>query len=185
MACRATNLNILAGVGALLLVATACPPPVANTGAKPADAPPDGKQLMGGKPVAAPTVPNAAPRIPFEQAIKVTFGWDAAASAAVAQVHLEPGFHAYGPGEKTGKPLTLELTNQAWTVKEVQMPPAQQKDLGELGLSFVITGDVQVRAVVAAASDAKAPVEGRLHYQVCSETSCDRPRTAVFKLTPG
>ena len=175
-----------AGLGVTLLLATGCPPPPPTTSTpRPADAPPDGKQLMGGKPAAAPATSTTGQRIPFEQAVKVGFVWDAAKSAAVAQLHLEPGFHAYGPGEKTGKPLTLELTGPAWNVKEVQLPPAQQKDLGELGISFVLVGDVEVRAVVAPAGDPKAPVEGRLHYQVCSETACDRPRVAPFKLTPG
>ncbi|MBI5494126.1 MAG: hypothetical protein HY904_03810 [Deltaproteobacteria bacterium] len=165
---------------ALSLLLAACQPPSAPPPAR-ADAPVPDKSLMGGKPQAgAPT----AGKTPFEDAIRISMAFDAAASAVVAKVHLEPGFHAYGAGETTGKPLMLEVTGNAWNVKEVQMPPAQKKDLGELGSSFVITGDAEVRAVLAAAGPARPPVEGRLHYQVCSEKACDRPRSIPFKLNP-
>ena len=113
------------------------------------------------------------------------FAWDAKTSSVVGHLALEPGFHAYGPGEQTGKPISLEITGTAWNVQEVQLPPAQKKDLGELGTSFVLTGNIEVKGRLGASGDAKAPVVGKLNYQVCSDTSCDRPRSASFNLTPG
>lgn len=165
---------------ALPLLACACQPPSSPPPAR-NDPPVVDKSLMGGKPQAGAP---AADKGTFENAIKVAVSWDAPSSSVVARIHLEPGFHAYGAGETTGKPLMLEVSGAAWTVKEVQMPPAQKKDLGELGTSFVVTGDSEMRAVLAAAGDAHAPVEGRVMYQVCSDKACDRPRSAPFKLKP-
>jgi hypothetical protein len=145
----------------LLLLLAACKPP---------ELPP---------PPARPAAAVAA--LPFDKAVKLGFAWDAKEGAVVATLHLEPGFHAYGPGETTGKPISLEVNAEGWTVKEVRMPAAQKKDLGDLGMSFVYTGDVEVRAVMTSAT-AGAPVTGKLNYQVCSETSCDRPRSATFNL---
>ncbi|MEW5855212.1 MAG: protein-disulfide reductase DsbD domain-containing protein [Myxococcota bacterium] len=180
------GLGMLTTAALVLGLQVACkapepPPPVKA----PADAPPQGANVMGGKPTADAPVAQKGGIPDFEKAIKVDVGWDPARTAVVAKVHLEPGFHAYGAGEKTGKPLAMELSGTSWKVKELKLPPGEEKDLGEMGKSYVIHGDVELVAALEPAADAKAPVEGVVRYQVCTETSCDRPRTAPFKLTPG
>jgi len=164
-----------------LLVVLACKPSPPPTVQPPADAPPAGKDAMGGKP--RMDKPAAGP-VDFEKAIKLDVRWDATRSAVVAAVHLEPGFHAYGTGEETGKPLAMELSSDAWTVKEVQLPKGVTKDLGDQGKSVVLTGDVEAVMLVTPKADAKAPVAGQVRYQVCSDTSCDRPRSLPFSVNP-
>lgn len=144
------------------------------------DAPQGGTVAMGGK--ATGSAPKGLPD--FQKAISVTFAWDGSRTAAVANIHLEPGFHAYGKGEETGKPLGMEIAPGSWTVKEVVVPPGVEKDLGVLGKSVVVTGDVTVAALLTPGADPKAPASGVLRYQVCTDKSCDRPRSLPFQLTP-
>lgn len=164
-------------------VIAACKPTPPPSVPPPADAPPTGsKDTLGGKPTTEK--PVATGPVDFSKAIKIDVAWDAPRSAVVAKIHLEPGFHAYGPGEETGKPLAMETTGEAWTVKDVQLPKGETKDLGEMGKSVVVTGDVEAVMVVQPKGDAKAPVAGTLKYQVCSDKSCDRPRSLPFSVTP-
>jgi hypothetical protein len=135
---------------------------------------------MGGKTTGAP--PQGMPD--FQKAISVDFSWDAERSAVVAAVRLEPGYHAYGQGEETGRPLTMEVSSDGWTIKELKLPKGVEKDLGVLGKSVVVTGKVEVAAVVEAVGDTANSVAGLLRYQVCTAKACDRPRSMPFQVTP-
>lgn len=166
-------------LAALLVAVAACKPP--SSVPPLADSERPGMDTRGGK-AGGGDPRRAAPD--FQKAIAVTFAWDAERSAVVAKIHLEPGFHAYGPGERTGKPLAMEITGEDWKQQEVKIPQGVEKDLGDMGKSYVVTGDVEAVAVVKAAGETKEPVTGLLRYQVCTDTSCDRPRSMPFSVPP-
>lgn len=162
------------------LLAACRPSPPPNI-PPPPDAPPTGaRDTLGGKPTTEKPVSAAA--VDFDKAVKIDVTFDGAKNAVVASIHLEPGFHAYGPGEETGKPLAMELTGDAWTPGAIELPKGEVKDLGEMGKSVVVTGDVKAVMGVQPKAGQKGPITGNVRYQVCSETSCDRPRAMPFTL---
>lgn len=184
--CRVLRLGV--GVVSVALgLALGCKPPESPP-ARPAaaDAPPNGKALMGGKPQeGSGGTANAMPD--FAKAIAVTVGMADPLGAQTkeatlrAQVRLEPGFHAYAPGEQTGRPLAFEVTSAGWVLQAQDIPKGEEKDLGDLGRSRVLTGEVNASATVQRAGAGGGALEGRFHYQVCSETACDRPRSTAFR----
>lgn len=160
----------------VLATSTACKPPAPVQTPVQEDAPPSGRAAMGARPAEAP----APPPTDFARAIRVDVKTDAPTGKVTALVHLEPGFHAYGPGDPTGRPLAFEVSTAGFTLENVTVPAGVEKDLGVLGKSRVVTGDVEATATVK--GPAGTPAEGRFHYQVCSDTTCDRPRFAAFRI---
>jgi hypothetical protein len=96
---------------------------------------------------------------------------------------IAPGFHAYAPGEQIGKPVELKLKDGgAWSLAgPVEIPAGKEKDLGELGRSVILEGTVPLKATLGGGAE-KAPVDGTVTVQVCTDKACDRPRTHAFQV---
>lgn len=139
-------------------------------------------------PSAPPPAPAAAPKPAgpdWAAAFKHGVEWDAAQGQVVVKVQIQPGFHAYTVGETVGKPMALELAeDSAYALAgEVQYPAGVTKDL-PIGKSVIVEGNAEIRAPAKLKTEAKGQVKGNFRYQVCTDESCDRPRTAPFELTP-
>ncbi len=132
------------------------------------------------------TLAHATPAAPdFTTAFKHAVRWDSGKSALVVDVSIAPGFHAYTTGETTGKPLLVEILADSDMVAngEVEYPKGVEKDL-PIGKSVIVEGKAAITAPVKAkdAASASKKAKGTLRYQVCTEKTCDRPRTAPFEV---
>jgi hypothetical protein len=143
--------------------------------------------LAACEPASAPTASRApeesAAAPDWSRAFRHRVRHDAARRALVVELELEPGFHAYAAGETVGRPLRLEL-DPASPVRlsgEVTYPAGRERML-PIGRSVIVEGKAEIVAPLAA-SPPGAAISGRLHYQVCSDEACDRPRSAPFTLT--
>src|SRR5262245_14112752 len=160
-----------------LAVLTACPPspdkaegdfgpgkPVTNNG------------TLGNKPIVeAP--PSGAPD--FEHAVDVAPAFDKATGKLTVTLKMKPGVHAYAPGEEIGKPVELAV-DAPWTVDgAVQIPAGTKRDLGDLGKSVILEGDVPLTAVVKGGT---GDVKGTVTAQVCTDKACDRPKKHPFSV---
>lgn len=122
--------------------------------------------------------PDAAPD--FSTAVAVLPRYDAASGMLTVTLALKPGFHAYGPGEEVGRPVSLRMIEQGgWRMEGApQIPTGTEKDLGDLGKSFVLEGEVPVQVKM---SGGTGPIAGELTVQVCTDQACDRPQTHRFE----
>lgn len=123
---------------------------------------------------------DAPPAPPdFANALEVVPSFDKATSKVTVTLKIKPGFHAYAPGEAVGKPVEL-LVDAPWTVDGAPAIPAgTKKDLGELGTSVILEGDVPLTAVVKGGS---GDVKGQVAAQVCTDKACDRPKKHPFSV---
>lgn len=121
---------------------------------------------------------DAPPAPPdFANAIELVPAFDKATSKVTVTLKIKPGFHAYAPGEPTGKPVELAV-DAPWTVEgTVAIPEGKKKDLGELGTSVILEGDVPLTAVVKGGT---GEVKGTVAAQVCTDKACDRPKKHPF-----
>lgn len=101
--------------------------------------------------------------------------------AVVVDMNVKPGFHLYGPGESTGRPIRFELAEGPWKAGQPVYPKTETKQTS-LGPSVIIQGKARAKLPVSAESDDPGPVKGFFHYQVCTEKACDRPRKLPFAL---
>jgi hypothetical protein len=119
--------------------------------------------------------PPEAPK--FDESVTVEPAFDKASGKLTVTLHIKPGFHAYAPGEEVGKPVELTVA-APWAVDgNVAIPAGTQKDLGELGKSMILEGDVPLTAVVKGGS---GELKGTVMAQVCTDKACDRPRKHEF-----
>lgn len=143
--------------------------------------------LAGCTQTSAPA-PEAALPLPsgpdFENALTVSPRFDAEAQAVAIDLSLRPGFHVYTTGEKTGRPIRIELAEGAWSAKGEPSYPTGEKKTTALGTSVVVEGQATARLAVSADGEAPGLVQGSFHYQVCTDEACDRPRKKAFALTP-
>jgi hypothetical protein len=118
-------------------------------------------------------VPEAPPD--WASALTVVPAYDAATQSLTVVLKIKEGFHAYGPGEEVSKPVALTVkAENGWAVDgAVQIPPGVKKDLGALGQSVILEGDVAIKAKLTPGSGA---IEGVVETQVCTDKACDRPR---------
>ncbi|MDA0713294.1 MAG: hypothetical protein O2897_04825 [bacterium] len=95
------------------------------------------------------------------------------------KVQLRDGFHAYAPGEEIGKPVGIEILDfNGWRMNgEAILPIGKTTSLGELGNSQVLENNFGVGAKVIGG---KGNLQGIFKMQLCSNTSCDRPREYPF-----
>jgi len=123
--------------------------------------------------------PNVLPD--FAGAMTVTPSYDAATQKLTVTLDIKEGFHAYGPGEETGKPVSLVVDPASgFTVKgDVAIPAGKEKNLGELGKSVILEGQVPVTAILEGTSET---VRGTVNVQICTDKACDRPRPHAFQL---
>lgn len=162
-------------VAAALLATAACPQEGGSGGFD------DGKKVkddgtIGKKPNPADAAPD------FANAMELVPSFDKASGKLTMTVKLRPGYHAYAPGEEIGKPLSLSVDESkgGWKVEgAVSVPAGQKKDLGALGTSMILEGNIDVTAVVKGGS---GDLEGKLEAQVCTDKACDRPKAHPFKV---
>jgi DsbC/DsbD-like thiol-disulfide interchange protein len=123
---------------------------------------------------------EAPPEPPkFDDAVAIEPAFDKAGQKLVVTLKLKPGFHAYAPGEEIGKPVELAV-EAPWSVEgAVEMPAGKKKDLGELGTSVILEGDVPLTAVV---KGGEGELKGTVTAQVCTDKACDRPRKHPFTI---
>ena len=123
--------------------------------------------------------PDAVPD--FGNAFTMEPRYRADSSELVVTLRFVEGYHAYGPGEEVGKPVSLKVSEaNGWKLDgDVQMPAGKEKDLGELGKSFVLEGEVPLTAKV---KEGSGDIEGTVTVQVCTDKACDRPRPHAFKV---
>lgn len=99
---------------------------------------------------------------------------DATPNGALLTLDIAPGYHLYGAREAMSLPLEVTVHDLPELVVEV--PPGAQKDLGELGVAWVLTGRQRVDVVLP--GPPTGPTAGGLRYQVCTHSLCSMPITA-------
>ena len=116
-------------------------------------------------------------------ALTVVPAYDAATSTLLVLLKLKDGFHAYAPGEEVSKPVALSVdATNGWGVDgAVDIPAGKKKDLGALGTSVILEGDVPLRAKLTKGAGA---ISGVVEVQVCTDKACDRPKKHPFTI-PG
>ena len=117
----------------------------------------------------------------FDDSVRVTPAYDTATNTLTVTLAIREGFHAYAEGEEIGMPVKMVIEEKnVWKVEgPTNLPAGKKKDLGELGTSMILEGTVPVSAKVVGG---KGPIEGALKVQVCTNESCDRPRTHDFRI---
>ena len=116
----------------------------------------------------------------FATAIEIVPGFDKTSSKVTVMLKIKPGFHAYAPGESVGKPVEL-VVDAPWAIDgAVQIPAGSKKDLGELGTSVILEGDVPLAVVVKGGT---GEVSGTVMAQVCTDKACDRPKKHPFSVS--
>ncbi len=154
----------------VFLLLTACP----------AD-PPPGPARTGSNPPGSTAPPAARGGTDFASAIRVEPRRDAA--AVVIDVRLEPGFHVYAEGEAVGRPLRAKIDEgRGWEATGPAQYPEGEKKQTSLGPSVIVERKAEVRLPVRPLMDEPGPVHGELHYQVCTDEACDRPRVHRFSV---
>jgi hypothetical protein len=153
---------------ALLSPLVACSEPAADAGF--GEAKPVKNDGMIGKPQPLPEAPPD-----WASALAIVPAYDEATQTLTVTLKIKPGFHAYGPGEEVSKPLAFALKEgSSWTVDgPVHIPAGQKKDLGALGTSVIVEGDVAITAKLKPGTGA---IEGVVEAQICTDKACDRPR---------
>jgi len=121
--------------------------------------------------------PQPLPEAPpdWASALAIAPAFNQADGTLTVTLKIKEGFHAYGPGEEVSKPVALALKDGTpWQLDgAVAIPPGKKKDLGALGTSVILEGDVVVTAKLKGGPGA---VEAVLEAQVCTDKACDRPR---------
>lgn len=165
--------RILSALGSVLVLAAlgACPKEGADGGfGEPQKVKDDGT-------VRKIDAPPAPPK--FDDAVAVEPSFDKATGKLTVLLKIKPGFHAYAPGEEIGKPVELAV-EAPWAVDgAVEMPAGHKKDLGELGTSVILEGDVPLTATVKGGS---GELKGTVSAQVCTDKACDRPKKHSFSV---
>lgn len=127
-------------------------------------------------------IPEAAPD--WASALAIEPRYDASTKTLTVLLRIKPGFHAYGPGEEVSKPVAFALKEgSSWRVDgAVQIPAGVKKDLGALGTSVIVEGNVAITATLVPGT---GPIEGIVEAQVCTDTACDRPRKHPISVVVG
>jgi hypothetical protein len=116
-------------------------------------------------------------------ALTLVPAYDASNGTLLVMLKIKDGFHAYAPGEEVSKPvaMTIDAAN-GWAVDGVvDIPAGKKKDLGALGTSVILEGDVPLKAKLTKGSGA---ISGVVEAQVCTDKACDRPKKHPFTI-PG
>lgn len=163
--------RIFLALGSILVLAIlgACPKQPAEGGFG------DAQKVKDDGTVRKIDAPAAPPK--FDDAVTVEPALDKASGKLTVMLKIKPGFHAYAPGEEIGKPVELAV-EAPWTIEgPVQIPAGQKKDLGELGTSVILEGDVPLTATVKGGN---GELKGAVSAQVCTDKACDRPKKHAF-----
>lgn len=135
--------------------------PVANNGTL-------GNKPVGDAPVAG--LPD------FDHAVDVVPTYTG--GKLIVTLKIKPGYHAYAAGEEIGKPVELAV-DAPWTADGVDIPKGTTKDLGALGKSVILEGDVPLMATVKGGT---GDIKGTVTAQVCTDKACDRPKKHPFSV---
>lgn len=129
----------------------------------------------------AVTTSSGAPVVDFARSFSITPSYDQKSATLRVLIKLVPGVHAYGQGEKIGRPVALQISSAGnWVVVHGPMvPDGHLRKLGSQGTSVVLDGEFTIEATV---KHGFGPVVGVLHLQVCSDTACDRPREHIISV---
>lgn len=121
----------------------------------------------------------------FATAFSHAVRYDTEKKAILVDVKIAPGFHAYTVGETVGKPMLVALDEGAAYrhAGDVVYPAGVEKTL-PIGKSVIVEGSAQIVAPIEKRDGAEGPAAGTFRYQVCTDESCDRPRTAPFSVAP-
>ena len=124
-------------------------------------------------------LPEAPPK--WDEALIVVPAYDEATQGLTVLLKIKEGFHAYGPGEEVSKPVAMSVTEaNGWAVDgAVDIPAGKKKDLGTLGTSVILEGDVPLKAKL---KQGQGTLEGVVEVQVCTDKACDRPRKHAWKI---
>ena len=97
----------------------------------------------------------------------------------VIKANVKEGFHAYAPGDEISIPVSLKVgEDNGWkSVGDPALPTGVKKDLGDLGVSFVLDGDFELSQAI---KDGKGEIKGSFGAQICTDKACDRPRQHPF-----
>ena len=160
--------RVFAVSAALLSPLVACSEPAADAGF--GEAKPVKNDGMVGKPQPLPEAPPD-----WASALAIAPAYDAGTQTLTVTLKIKPGFHAYGPGEEVSKPVAFALEEgSSWSVDgAINIPAGVKKDLGALGTSVIVEGDVAITAKLKPGTGA---IEGVVEAQVCTDKACDRPR---------
>jgi hypothetical protein len=160
--------RVFAVSAALLSPLVACSEPAADAGF--GEAKPVKNDGMIGKPQPLPEAPPD-----WASALALAPAYAAGTQTLTVTLKIKPGFHAYGPGEEVSKPVAFALEEgSSWTVDgAINIPAGVKKDLGALGTSVIVEGDV---AITAKLKPGTGTIEGVVEAQVCTDKACDRPR---------
>lgn len=175
---QTTRLLLLISVTALLgLFCVAGCPKAEEQSAGSFDKPEDPQPGVRVKPEA-----EAPPGPPdFTNAFSIASAFDKANKEVRVTLEVKEGFHAYAVGETTGVPVAFNVSNEnGWSVDgDVKMPKGKEKTNPDGSKSVVLQGKVPVSAKLKGGA---GDVVGGLKVQVCSESSCDRPRTHPIRV---
>ena len=139
----------------------------------------------GEAPAAAPSSPATDEAPSFGTAITLRPRFDASANVVIMTAQLRPGFHVYTTGETIGRPIRLELEKDGdWKANGEPEYPAGITKTTALGTSVVVEGTAECRLPVKAAVEMPGSLHGEFHYQVCTDSACDRPRKLAFEIDP-
>lgn len=105
----------------------------------------------------------------------------------VVEFPLPEGWHLYAPGNPLYKALELELeSHPMFEFGEPSLPPSETLEIEALGETVeVYSGLVQLRVPLTvkltdetkALKEAQATtIQGQLSYQICTDSTCFRPR---------
>jgi hypothetical protein len=132
-------------------------------------------------PPAEPPTKSQSTGPDWQKAFQHTVRYDSTAKAVVVDVKIEPGYHAYTTGESVGKPMLLALDEtSAYLLGEVQYPAGVTKDL-PIGKSVIVEGETKIVGPIERKPGPLADrASGTFKWQVCTDESCDRPRSAPF-----
>lgn len=130
-------------------------------------------------PAVAPA--KAPPKIDWKSAFKHSERYAAPDKTLMVEVDVAPGFHAYTLGETIGKPLmvTIDPESGYGLAGEITYPKGKVKNL-PVGRSVIVEGKAVIKVPVGKLDGKDNKIKGKLRYQVCTDDSCDRPRTVPF-----
>ena len=103
----------------------------------------------------------------------MTFSASASEDELKLTLNIAPGYHAYGVKEEIGRPLRVEVNELPDLV--VEIPDGADHELST-GHAWVLEGAVELNAPLPEPGQ----YTGTLHYQLCTETSCDRPTSVEW-----
>jgi hypothetical protein len=127
----------------------------------------------------------AADKMPdFQGAWTLSAVYHPQMNTAFLHIQIKPGFHAYGPGEKTGMPPAIDIDKTGgWELLAPPILPRGTKKKSAIGSEIVVLPERF--AIELKVNKGQGNIHGVLHLQLCTDTLCDRPRAHSFEIKIG